>query len=159
MSGRAHDLVDEHDINPELIEGLLWRHGADVDVPVSDPEDLDSAHREVYEFLADEESIRAVADHFYQFDAHAECGTGSDAPSTEADFGVILDDLVKTGLVARAAEDRPRYATSFYALLGEVGPRFTATELDEFCATSGTDKRAAYYHILGSLELNLDLSR
>lgn len=159
MSDRAHDLVDEYDIDPELIEGLLWRYGADIDVPESDPAALDSAHREVYEFLADEESMRAAADHFYQFEAHGEYGTGSAAPPTEADFEAILDDLVEAGLVARTAADRPRYAASFYRLLGEVGPRFTATELDEFCTASGTDKRAAYYHILGSLELNLDLSR
>lgn len=65
MSDRGHDLVDGYDIGPELIEGLPWRYGTDIDVP----------------------------------------------------------------------------------------------EPDQFCAASGTDKRAAYYHILGSLELNLDLSR
>lgn len=157
MSDRAHDLVDEYDIDPELIEGLLWRYGADVDTP--DPDDLDGVHREVYEFLVEEESIRAVTDHFYQFDTHADYGTGSDAPATEPDFEAILDDLVKAGLVARTAEDRPRYSASFYSLLGELGPTFTATELEQFCATSGTDKRAAYYHVLGSLELDLDLSR
>jgi hypothetical protein len=157
MSERAHELVDSYDIDPELIEGVLLRYGADVDVP--EPDDLDSVHREVYEFLADEESIRAAGDHFYQFDSHTEYGTRSDAPSTEPDFEAVLDDLVEAGLVARTAEDRPRYSASFYNLLGEVGPNFTATELDQFCAASGTDKRAVYYHILGSLELDLDLGR
>jgi hypothetical protein len=157
MSDRAHDIVDRHDIEPELIEGVLWRYGADIDVP--DPDDLDSVHRGVYEFLAEAESIRAAPDHFYQFDTHAEYGTRSDAPSTEPDFEAILDNLVRAGLVARTAEDRPRYSASFHTLLWEVGPSFTATELDQFCAASGTDKRAVYYHILGSLELDLDLSR
>jgi hypothetical protein len=63
MSDHAHDLVDEYDLDPELIAGLLWRYGADIDVPGSDPADLDSAHREVYEFLADEESMRAAYYH------------------------------------------------------------------------------------------------
>lgn len=157
MSNRAYELIDGYDIDSELIEGVLWRYGADIDVP--DPDDLSSVHRDVYEFLAAAESIRAVTDHFYQFDTHADYGTGSDAPSTEPDFEAILEDLVDAGLVARTAEDRPRYSASFYSLLGEVGPTFTATDLDQFCAASGTDKRAAYYHILGSQHLDLDLSR
>lgn len=36
MTRRAHDLVDEHDPEPEPIEGVPWRHGADADVPDSD---------------------------------------------------------------------------------------------------------------------------
>lgn len=68
-------------------------------------------------------------------------------------------DVVEAGLVARTAEDRPRYSTSFYNLPGEVGPRFTGTGLDQFCAASGTDKRAADSHIQGSPELDLDPSR
>lgn len=157
MSDRAHELVDSHDIDPELLEGLLWRYGADVGVP--DPDDLDGVHRDVYEFLVEEESLRTAADHFYQFDIHGEYETESDAPSTEPDFEAILEDLVEAGVIARSAEDRPRYSASFYNLLGDVGPTFTAAELDQFCAASGTDKRAVYYHILGSLHLDLHLHR
>jgi hypothetical protein len=41
VTRRAHDLVDEHDLEPELLEGVLWRHGADIDVP--DLDGLDGA--------------------------------------------------------------------------------------------------------------------
>lgn len=157
MTRHAHDLVDEHDLEPALIEGVLWRHGADVDVP--DPEDLDGVHREVYEFLRETASVRAVPDHFYQFDTDDEYGAGPDAPSTEPDFEAILDDLVEAGVVARTAERRPRYAASFFDLLWTVGPSFTATEVDRFCSASGTDKRAVYYHLLDAADLELDLSR
>ena len=104
MTRRAHDLVGEHDLEPAPIEGMPWRHGADVDVP---------------------------------------------------DFETILDDLVG----ARTAERRPRYAASFFDLLWEVGPSFTATAVDRLCAASGTDERAVSYHLPDATDLELDLRR
>lgn len=158
MSERAHDLIEAYDVDPALIEALLWRHGADVDVP--DPESLDGAQARVYEFLDEgDPSIRTAADHFYQFANHSEYGTHPDAPATEPDFEITLDRLVREGLIARTAEKPPRYSASFHDLLVEVGPTFTADEVDALCETSGIDKRAVYHRILGSLELDLSLER
>ncbi|MFD1687235.1 hypothetical protein [Halobellus litoreus] len=158
MSDRAHDLIERYDIDSELIEALLWRYGADVDAP--DPESLDDARARVYEFLDEgDPSIRSAADHFYQFANHPEYGTRPDAPATEPDFEIALDGLVDAGLVARSEEERPRYSASFHDLLVELGPTFTAEDIDALCRNTGTDKRAVYHSILDSLELDLDLGR
>ncbi|MFD1599985.1 hypothetical protein [Halobellus rarus] len=158
MSERAHDLIDSHEVDAELIEALLWRYGADVDTP--DPESLDSAGDRVYEFMTEHgSSVRPAADHFYQFEDHPEYGSRPAAPATEPDFEIVLDELVRAGLIARTGEDRPRYSASFYDLLVELGPTFTAGEIDTLCERTGMDKRAVYHRVLGSLKLDLDLGR
>jgi len=158
VSERAHDLIDSYDVDAELIEALLWRYGADVETP--DPGSLDAAGERVYEFMAEHgSSLRTAADHFYQFEDHPEYGSGPDAPATEPDFEIVLDELVRAGLVARSDDDLPRYSESFHDLLVEVGPRFSPREIDALCERSGMDERAVYHSILGSLELDLDLGR
>ena len=157
MTDRARELLEAYDVDPELIEALLWRYGADLDVP--DPEALDDVHEQVYEFLADDGSLRSALDHYYRFENHPEYGIHSDALATEPDFEIVLDDLVAEGLIARTADELPRYSASFHDLLQEVGPRLTAAAVDRLCAESGTNKRAVYYHILDSPDLDLDLGR
>jgi hypothetical protein len=156
VSERAHDLIDRHDVDAELIEALLWRYGGDVETP--DPESLDSAGERVYEFMTEHgSSVRTAADHFYQFENHPEYGSRPDAPATEPDFEIVLDELVEAGLIARTDDDLPRYSASFHDVLVDVGPSFTAGEIDALCERSGMDKRAVYHSILGSLELDFDL--
>ncbi|QCC49178.1 hypothetical protein [Halobellus limi] len=158
MSERAHDLIDDHDVDPELIEALLWRYGADVETP--DPESLDGARERVYEFIRENgPSLRTAADHFYRFEDHPDYGSRPDAPATEPDFEIALDRLVEAGLIARTDDDLPRYSASFHDVLVDAGPSFTADEIDALCEDTGMDKRAVYHCVLGSLELDLDLGR
>lgn len=158
MTDRTRELIDEHDLAPELIEGLLWRYGADL--PVPDPSALHDTQVQVYEFLCEgDEPLRSAADHFYQFEDHDDYGVRSDAPATEPDFEMVLDDLVDAGLIARTDERRPRYSASFRRVLREVGPEFTPREIDRLCAETGMDKRAVYREILDAGDLELDLGR
>ncbi|WP_435183609.1 hypothetical protein [Halobellus sp. EA9] len=158
MTDRTRELIDEYDLEPELIEGLLWRFEADL--PVPDPEALEDTHVQVYEFLGeDDEPLRSAADHFYQFESHDEYGVRSDAPATEPDFEMVLDELVDAGLIARTDDRRPRYSASFHQVLRELGPEFTRREIDRLCAETGMDKRAVYRAIIDSHDLTLDLGR
>lgn len=158
MSKEAEQLVREHNIEAELIEALLSRYGGEVDTPSID--DMTPTHRTVYQFLENDgdSPIRTAEDHFYQFDNHSEYGQEATAPGVEPAFRAILSDLVAEGLIARTSEEMPRYSSSFYNLLSEIGRDWSASEIDQYCAETGVDKRQVYYHILTDLHLNVDLT-
>jgi len=158
MSEKAERLIREYHIEAELIEALLLRYGGEIDTPGVD--DLMPTHRLVYQFLEDdgESPIRTAEDHFYQFDNHSEYGQKATSPGVETAFEAILSDLVAEGLVARTTEEVPRYSTCFYDLLAEIDRDWSVSEIDQFCAETGVDKRRVYYHILTDLHLNVDLT-
>ena len=158
MTDRTRVLIDEYDIAPELIEGLLLQYGAGFDG--TDPDSLAEPQAQVYDFLVgDEQPIRSAADHFYQFELSDEYGVRSDAPATEPDFEMALENLVAAGLVARTDEEVPRYCASFHDTLWEIGPDFTPAEIDRLCSETGMDASGVYRTILGSLDLGLEIGR
>ena len=158
MHERTEELIEEFDIVPELLEGLLLEYAPDFDG--TDPSSLDEAEAQVYEFLTEaDQPIRSAADHFYQFEVSDEYGVRSDAPATEPDFEMALETLVTEGLIARTDEDPPRYAASFHDALWELGPDFTPGRGDRLCSATGMDPSAVYRTILGSLDLDLEIGR
>lgn len=159
MSKTPEQLVREYDIEAELIEALLRRYGGEVDTPSID--DMSPTHQLVYQFLEDDgdSPIRMAEDHFYQFDNHPEYGKKSTFPEDEPAFESILSDLVAEGLIARTNEEVPRYSSSFYNLLAEIGRDWSASEINQFCAETGVDKHQVYYHILTDLHLNMNLTQ
>ncbi|MFB6251652.1 MAG: hypothetical protein ABEI27_08210 [Halobellus sp.] len=158
MHERTEELIEEFEVVPELIEGLLLQYAPDFDA--IDPSSLDETEAQVYEFLEeDDQPIRSAADHFYQFELTDEHGVRSDAPATEPDFEMALENLVTEGLIARTDENPPRYSASFHDTLWELGPDFTPATTEQLCSTTGMDSRAVYRAILGSLDLNLEIGR
>jgi len=158
MSETPAELVQEYDVDAELVEALLIRY-ADLDEPSADP--LPTTHKVVYEFLDPDGDapIRTLEDHFYQLQNHSDYGDDASAPQHEVSFEAVVTDLVTEGLVARTDEEPPRYSASLYRLLADLDREWTASGIDEFCATTGVDKCQVYYHILTDLGLDVDLTQ
>lgn len=155
MGQSAVELVEQHDLDAAVIEALLVRYG---DLKLDNMATLDGEQELVYRWLEsdDDQPVRRAEDHYYQFE-RSELRDDSSAPETEPEFEEILETLVAEGLVAKA-EDRPLYSTSFYDILTELGPDFTASEIDDLCASTGMSKRQVYYHIFTNLHLNVNLT-
>ncbi|WP_338739460.1 hypothetical protein [Haloplanus salilacus] len=156
MTRSAAGVVDQYDIDPAVVEALLARYG---DVTLEpDADELTDRERLVREFFesGDEHPIRTGPDHYHQFE-RSEWVERPAAPGTEDEFQAALDAAVRRGIVARTDEDRPRYSSSYYDLLSELGGEFTASDIDELCETTGMPKRHVYYHVFTDLNLDVDL--
>lgn len=163
MSSVTADLLDEYDVDDELIEALLVEVGVDLDgmaVPMDDsvPEGLGGDEALVYAFLQTGEN-RTAEDHYYQLAEYSEWADDPDLPPSEDAFRTTLEGLVDAGLIACVPDDPPLYSGRFDEVLYDLGPDFTAAEIDRLCADSGMDKRAVYRHVLTDRHLSVDVTR
>lgn len=152
------ELIEQYDIDIAVIEALLLRYG-DVSFGDETKDELKEEEELVYKFLESDgdHPIRLAEDHYYQFERSYLAGNSS-TPDSEAEFNEVLETLVAKGLVARTDEQLPRYSTSFYELLKEMGEDYTASEIDSLCDSTGMSKRQIYYHIFTDLNLDADLT-
>lgn len=152
------ELVEQYDIDEAVIEALLIRYG-DVSFDDTTKDELNDREDLVYQLLESDgdHPIRSAEDHYYQFE-QSDLADNLSAPDSEAEFDEVLETLVAKGLVARTDEERPRYSTSFYDLLGDMRRDLTASEIDNLCESTGMSKRQVYYHIFNDLYLDADLT-